>query len=981
MKKLYSIAVAALTALSMNAQIYFCGDGTGLGWDPSNPKQVDLTGDSYTVTLNNVTKFKFSTQKGSNSEDWNTFNGNAKGYSGNFESSKVYPNGQTVNIENWGEDQIMPYTSNYTITINKDLTQMTVKASGADPNAGSFPKVYMRGYNSWDASASNEMTTTDGNIYTKAGVNLTTSSQFKIADGSYGSINYGYSGKFPVGQEKTLTFNGGNISVESAVNDATVTFNLKNHTLLITSDGGVVENDFTGWYVGVGGSFTDNKYDVYETKSGADGMVTITNVPIGNEGFEVKVYDLSGDTYYNNASGNLTVGTWTSVGNVYGSKLYIAGAVAGDVFDVQFNLAKGEVCVTKVSADSYPENMYVIGTIPAWSENGEAMTNNGDGTYSISNLEISAADGSDFGYFAFTSAYGDWDQVNANRYGPNVSGTEAKIGSNPVDGSGDVSWTIEPATYNLTFDYANKKMTVEAATTPATPTLEIGEIVVTNEDGGATVVVPVVAKNFPAGTTYTVVYNQREDEDPKSGRVEVDTESMTATIVFTGLDNDYDYYFVCYAVASNGVKSPVNEEFAIKPTAPKPDPDPTSGFYILGEVNGNSWAPNVGVAMDDEGDNMFTKKNVQVGSDEPGFGYFSFTVSLAEDSDWSNLGQRYGAPYNNYEFSDLEVGNESEAKIQEGENSFKVPNGVYNFYVSLDGEKKIFTIEPIEIYELEGPSEVYIKGDMNEWEDSDTWKMTYNEADNNYTFTCEGETTIEAGVEFKFADSNWGIVNYGYVGALVLNETITLDNKEENNNMSFNGDFTGTITLTLTDGGATVLFAGETEETEPTTFYVIGNIENNVWNVANPVEFTPVEGEEGVYKIDDITFVKSDDDNAYFAFTSVKSEDENWNYVNANRFGPAENNTPVSVSPDPFEVVKNGATYTSWMVNPGRYSLVFDYKKMTLKVDKPSGVYGVGVDADAPVRYFNLQGVEVVNPESGVYIEVRGNRATKVYVK
>ena len=38
-------------------------------------------------------------------------------------------------------------------------------------------------------------------------------------------------------------------------------------------------------------------------------------------------------------------------------------------------------------------------------------------------------------------------------------------------------------------------------------------------------------------------------------------------------------------------------------------------------------------------------------------------------------------------------------------------------------------------------------------------------------------------------------------------------------------------------------------------------------------------------------------------------------------------------------------------------------------------------DTNAPVEYFNLQGVRVANPENGLYIRRQGNNATKVLVK
>ena len=38
-------------------------------------------------------------------------------------------------------------------------------------------------------------------------------------------------------------------------------------------------------------------------------------------------------------------------------------------------------------------------------------------------------------------------------------------------------------------------------------------------------------------------------------------------------------------------------------------------------------------------------------------------------------------------------------------------------------------------------------------------------------------------------------------------------------------------------------------------------------------------------------------------------------------------------------------------------------------------------DANAPVEYYNLQGVKVANPSNGVFIKVQGNKSTKVYIK
>lgn len=57
--------------------------------------------------------------------------------------------------------------------------------------------------------------------------------------------------------------------------------------------------------------------------------------------------------------------------------------------------------------------------------------------------------------------------------------------------------------------------------------------------------------------------------------------------------------------------------------------------------------------------------------------------------------------------------------------------------------------------------------------------------------------------------------------------------------------------------------------------------------------------------------------------------------------------------------------------------------KLTFKTGDSAGINDVVVDenADAPAVYYNLQGVEVANPENGIYVVRRGNKVTKEIVK
>ncbi len=58
---------------------------------------------------------------------------------------------------------------------------------------------------------------------------------------------------------------------------------------------------------------------------------------------------------------------------------------------------------------------------------------------------------------------------------------------------------------------------------------------------------------------------------------------------------------------------------------------------------------------------------------------------------------------------------------------------------------------------------------------------------------------------------------------------------------------------------------------------------------------------------------------------------------------------------------------------------------LVAKFNLPSDMKSSGIDdvvtedeADAPVEYYNLQGMRVENPANGIYIRRQGSKATKV---
>lgn len=54
------------------------------------------------------------------------------------------------------------------------------------------------------------------------------------------------------------------------------------------------------------------------------------------------------------------------------------------------------------------------------------------------------------------------------------------------------------------------------------------------------------------------------------------------------------------------------------------------------------------------------------------------------------------------------------------------------------------------------------------------------------------------------------------------------------------------------------------------------------------------------------------------------------------------------------------------------------FPTISLKVGGDAGVNSIEDDLNAPVEYYNLQGVKVANPENGIFIRKQGKKATKV---
>lgn len=126
-------------------------------------------------------------------------------------------------------------------------------------------------------------------------------------------------------------------------------------------------------------------------------------------------------------------------------------------FELTVDLKNMTVLVAGEAPVVYPEKLYLLGSVEpnAWDPADETHVANpiSEGIYQIDNVSILAADENDYGYFAFTSTPGTWDDVNAHRYGPAVKDTElADKTMSAIGLNGDTSYKIKSGAYSITVD-------------------------------------------------------------------------------------------------------------------------------------------------------------------------------------------------------------------------------------------------------------------------------------------------------------------------------------------------------------------------------------------------------------------------------------------------------------------------------------------------------------------------------------------------
>ncbi|MDE7375220.1 MAG: hypothetical protein K2N16_00045 [Muribaculaceae bacterium] len=249
-KKLLCIAAVAAIATAASAQdaIYLTGDWGENQWNATDPYEF-VKGDdgiwSYTTT--EATQCKISTSKGG----WDAFNEGVLYPEGGIVAGEwmTYAPGNSANI-------FFPWRGEWTIKINATDLKMQFTTTTPEPETPEFASVYLRGgMNDWGVSDDWKFSTEDGNTYVLAGIDLTSDVAWKVADDSWGKINYGF--QYPIGLDVpcTLEFNGSDCKLAESGEGLTFTFVLDIAELTVSTPAGLnaVVNDAAPEYYNIQG--------------------------------------------------------------------------------------------------------------------------------------------------------------------------------------------------------------------------------------------------------------------------------------------------------------------------------------------------------------------------------------------------------------------------------------------------------------------------------------------------------------------------------------------------------------------------------------------------------------------------------------------------------------------------------------------------------------------------------------------------------
>lgn len=462
-------------------------------------------------------------------------------------------------------------------------------------------------------------------------------------------------------------------------------------------------------------------------------------------------------------------------------------------------------------------------------------------------------------------------------------------------------------------------------------------------------------------------------------------------------------------------------------------------IYVIGNVNGKDFKPNNGIQMTKTGEGVYTCDATIGDAMLSGFGYFAFAEKLgtdATDASWSQMGARYGAKTKDLAlvFTDKTA----TADLAGGENSFKV---AANKTLTITADLKNMKLTAVEKGATPVPPTVTyaVVGSMNDWTPEKAINME-KKAENVYTATFpelaantefkiakltdgkfdwnatygpeyNGEETENIKVAVNIngdATNSWICANNFLIEKAVKDATITFTYVEGNNVASL-VKVEGTVEEIPADLTATIDFADYTTFTpdySASTWTADGGT-GNEYIVVNDTYLKATDADVQICGLQGdaatpcrLYRTKNQINTTTYRIFKMGKNGTTPSSINVevgskykiNKIEIITKDTRVPSLPEgALGTLASDASTTTWTApadgtvtkvvlngqpNSGGTIAI---KKITVTYAISTGVENI-VDAseDAPVYYYNLQGVRVENPSNGIFIRVQGKKSQKV---
>lgn len=334
------------------------------------------------------------------------------------------------------------------------------------------------------------------------------------------------------------------------------------------------------------------------------------------------------------------------------------------------------------------------------------------------------------------------------------------------------------------------------------------------------------------------------------------------------------------------------------------------------------WHANIGTKLTKIADGVFYGEGIRFypSYSDDTHSVFSFVTKLAQSAEgWDDIaGNRLGARIQRYDLAKID-GLRLSFKIYANENAILIEPGVYNVGVNLN-TRTITIMKPNEM--LDANDDLYIVGDLNYyWHFTRSVKMERSEDGGTVTYTADGFNLVPANAYWWNKDATEQHVDYGRI--MIVSKPV-----ED----------------VLIDRGPS------DEEVEAGR---VGAPRRADENPQPPVE------DHGLSGINLGTRYK------------VSSEpDADGNYS----LSPVIGGINDDIEPTRLPVGNYKFTITS----DANGNKTLSKGDATIQ----TGVENVADDnADAPVEYYTLQGIRVMEPAAGIYLRRQGTAVTKILVK